>query len=112
MEIVLVILILILGASLYANYNLYKKYETLEETALQNEQFLIAIRNRVMNKISDLKQIDRRGSFEADDEVGHFFKDLKKIVNDIAAFVEIDNDEFDQSTQRVMTARSTITSEF
>lgn len=112
MEIVLVLLVLILCASLYANYNLYKKYETLEETALQNEQFLLAIRNRVMNKVSDLKQIDKRGSFESDDEVGHFFKDLKKIVIDIASFVQIDNDEFEQSTERVISARSTISSEF
>lgn len=111
MEIVLVLLVLILCASLYANYNLYKKYEMLEETALENEQFLLAIRNRVMNKVSELKQIDRRGSFEADDEVGHFFKDLKKIVIDIASFVQIDNDEFEQSTERVMSARSTISSE-
>jgi hypothetical protein len=112
MEIVLVLLVLVLGASLYVNYNLYKKYETLEETAQQNEQFLLAIRNRVMNKVSDLKQIDRRGSFESDDEVGHFFKELKKIIMDIASFVEIENDEFEQSTERVMSARSTITSEF
>lgn len=112
MEIVLVLLVLILCASLYVNYNLYKKYEMLEETALENEQFLLAIRNRVMNKVSDLKQIDKRGSFESDDEVGHFFKDLKKIVIDIASFVQIDNDEFEQSTERVMSARSTISSEF
>lgn len=84
----------------------------LEETALENEQFLLAIRNRVMNKVSDLKQIDKRGSFESDDEVGHFFKDLKKIVLDIAYFVDIDNDEFEKSTERVVGARSTISSEF
>ena len=112
MEIVLVLLVLVLGASLYANYNLYRKYETLEQTAMENEEFILSLRRRVMNKLSDLRQIDRRGAFESDDEVGHFFKELKKIIMDIASFVEIENDEFEQSNERVMSARSTITSEF
>jgi hypothetical protein len=29
---------------------------------------------------NELKAIDRRGSFEADDEVGIFFKNLKTII--------------------------------
>jgi len=112
MEIVLVLLVLVLGASLYANYNLYRKYETLEQTAMENEEFILSLRRRVMNKLSDLRQIDRRGAFESDDEVGHFFKELKKIMNDIGSYFDFENTELEDARERVMSARSTITSEF
>lgn len=112
MIVVLILVSLLLIGSLYANWNLYKKYESLEEIALENEEFIKAIRNRVMSQQSYLKQLDRRGAFESDDEVGYFFKELKKIINDIAGFVEIENDVLEESRERIINARSVITSEF
>lgn len=109
---VLILISLLLIASLYINWNLYKKYESLEEIALENEEFIKAIRNRVMSQQSYLKQLDRKGAFESDDEVGYFFKELKKIINDIAGFVEIENDVLEESRERIINARSVITSEF
>ena len=109
---VLILISLLLIASLYINWNLYKKYESLEEIALENEEFIKAIRNRVMSQRSYLKQLDRKGAFESDDEVGYFLKELKKIINDIAGFVEIENDVLEESRERIINARSVITSEF
>lgn len=95
---ILLIVILLLMASLYANYNLYTKYDNLEKIAAQNEEFIIAIRNRIMSQQSYLRQLDRKGAFESDDEVGYFFKELKKIVNDISINLDIElPDSMDQS---------------
>ena len=30
-----------------------------------------------------IKKIDHKGSFEADDEVGYFYKELKRIINQL-----------------------------
>lgn len=85
-------------------YNLYQKYDKLEteydttvQRATESEEFILSIRNRVMSQRSYLKQLDNRGAFESDDEVGYFFKELKKIINDISVYFEMDpvNEEKD-----------------
>ena len=89
----IILLSVLLTASVYVNINLYKKFEKLEEmaensvdTLLENEKFLNQLKNRVMSQQSYLRQLDRIGSFEADDETGYFFKEMKGIVNDIAVY--------------------------
>jgi hypothetical protein len=108
MEILLILLFLLLIGSLYGNINLYKKYSKLEEIAQENQDFILAIRNRVMSQRSYLKQIDKKGSFESDDEVGYFFKELKKIINDISLYFEdeeIVDDEKDNEPRSIITSR-------
>lgn len=90
MIVVVLFLVLLLIAAGYVIYNLYAKYSRLESIAMENQEFILAIRNRVMSQRSYLKQLDRRGSFESDDEVGYFFKELKKIINDISLYLEDD----------------------
>jgi hypothetical protein len=102
MEFLVVFLILlVLGAS-YVIYNLYNKYSRLETIAQENLDFIMSMRNRVLSQQSYLKQLDRKGAFESDDETGYFFKELKKIINDIANYLELeseqDNGEKDVST--------------
>lgn len=107
----LILVILALIASVYVNYNLYSKYNTLEETAKENVDFILSIRARVLSQRSYLKQLDRKGAFESDDEIGYFFKELKKIVNDIATYLEMEPDS-DGDSQEEQIIRSRITSEF
>lgn len=77
----------------YATYNLYRKYDELEKVAQENVDFILSIRSRVLSQQSYLKQLDRKGAFESDDEVGYFFKELKKIINDISFYLEVDNEQ-------------------
>lgn len=103
--------VVIIAALSYATYNLYVKYSKLEETANANLDFILSIRSRVLSQRSYLKQLDRKGAFESDDEVGYFFKELKKIVNDISTYLDIEqNQEDEQQDQQII--RSRITSEF
>ena len=89
----IILLSVLLTASVYVNINLYNKFDKLEEmaetsvdTLLENEKFLTELKNRVLSQQSYLRQLDRIGSFEADDETGYFFKEMKDIVNDIAVY--------------------------
>ena len=100
----------------YVIYNLYKKYGKLEEiyeTLLKKSEedidFIFSMRNRVMSQKSYLRQLDKSGSFESDDEIGYFFKELKKIIKDISVYFEIENE--DQNPVKNTNIRSKITGE-
>jgi len=93
MLITIIVLGILLTTSIFVNINLTKKFEKMEEmaensveTLLENEKFLTELKNRVLSQQSYLRQLDRIGSFESDDETGYFFKEMKEIVNDIAVY--------------------------
>lgn len=90
-------LVLLLLGCVYVIYNMYKKYDALERVAQENVDFILAIRARVLSQQSYLRQLDRIGSFESDDEVGIFFKELKKIINDISIYLEVNQEELTNS---------------
>lgn len=116
----LIILTILLGVSIFINVNLYKKYSLVEDVASQNAesadnmtQFLEQVRRRVMSQRSYLKQLDRNGAFESDDETGYFFKELKKIVEDISVYFDV-AEEIDEESASADEKRpnSYITSRF
>ena len=89
----IIVLTICLGISIFVNINLTRKFDQLDEMAqdsvdalLENEKFLTELRNRIRSQQSYLRQLDRIGSFEADDETGYFFKEMKDIMNDIAVY--------------------------
>jgi hypothetical protein len=57
--------------------------EELVKNITEYDTFYDELKRRVNESNSRLKQIDRLGSFEADDETGVIFKELKDIVNDL-----------------------------
>ena len=74
--IILIIIVTILG---FALYNLLKKNEALED--------FIAKQSEAVNECGKrLKQIDNKNIFYADDEIGWFFKEVKKIQDALNEF--------------------------
>lgn len=73
---------------------------------MENQEFIFSIRNRVLSQRSYLRQLDRIGSFESDDEVGIFFKELKKIITDISVYLELEEEVEEEPTSKI---RSRIT---
>ena len=76
MIIIIIILILALIGSLYVIYNLLRKYEQGEEYIENLESWVAEFSKNITNMNQELKKIDSKGSFESDDEVGYFFKQL------------------------------------
>ena len=73
MEIILVILLtLSVSISFVAIRNLIKKNEAMEDFINKQSDAIAACDAR-------LKQIDQKGVFYADDEIGWFFEEVKKI---------------------------------
>ena len=79
LEIGLVFMVILFLASCYVIWNVNTKLEFLEDWI---SDFIITI-----EKVEkELKQIDYRGSFEADDETGVIFQEIKTIVSQLNRF--------------------------
>ena len=87
MEIIITILSILLVSSILFIINLMRKMEAVEDYIEELEtsntdfyQFFKDIKTQVNKSNSHLKQIDRLGSFESDDETGYVFKEITNIV--------------------------------
>jgi hypothetical protein len=83
-----IILSVVLVISILININLLRKIESnedyiddLEKSNTNYYTFFSELKTKVNNSNSHLKQIDRLGSFESDDETGFIFKEIKDIMN-------------------------------
>tara|TARA_R100001129_G_scaffold37383_1_gene25162 strand:+ start:250 stop:522 length:273 start_codon:yes stop_codon:yes gene_type:complete len=81
MIITIILLSIALLASLFANYNLLKNYEQSEEYVENLETWVKEFSKTITAMNQEINKIDTRGSFSSDDEVGYFFKELKKIIS-------------------------------
>ena len=88
--ILLLMLIVTLG---YTTYNLLKKNEKLEDM-VENQNEILSSYNTYLNKISDIintsdkkiHEVDIKGSFQSDDEIGFFFTNIKMIQDVLNQF--------------------------
>jgi hypothetical protein len=78
---IVIVGILVVGiiACIYAIRNLLRKYETAESMNNDKDIWIQNFKEVIDLLNTRLQQIDHRGSFESDDEVGIFFSELKKI---------------------------------
>ena len=83
-------MVVILG---YTTFNLLRKLEKQEDT-LNNQATILASYLSYLNKLSGiiefsdkkLKEVDHKGSFKSDDEVGFFFEEIKQIQETLNQF--------------------------
>jgi Na+-transporting NADH:ubiquinone oxidoreductase subunit NqrC len=62
-----------------AGYLLVRKNAKLEKTLVDQQQYIDAISIVIEDSAKTIQELDSRGAFEADDEVGTFFRSLKEI---------------------------------
>jgi hypothetical protein len=74
--ILLVIIVAVLG---YGCWNLLIQAEQLENQCSMYIDIIGEVRDKVLDVEIQLKEIDIKGSFEADDEVGFVFKEIKQL---------------------------------
>jgi hypothetical protein len=65
---------------------LIRRNTALEKAVIEQRQYIDAISIIVANSDSKLRELDIQGAFEADDEVGTFFNNLKEIQTIISDF--------------------------
>lgn len=81
--ILLVSIIIVLG---FTTYNLLKKNEKCEDVIKSYEAYMINLSTTIEFSDKKLKEIDSKGSFESDDEVGYFFKQVKFLQEQLNNF--------------------------
>ena len=74
-----IILTIVVTSSFFIIRNLIKKNEVLEDFISKQSEAIQACDIR-------LKQLDKKGSFYADDEIGFFFKEVQKIQEALNEF--------------------------
>ena len=79
LEISLVLVSLLFLTSCYVIWNLNTKLESLED-------WVTDFINTIEKVQTDLKKIDYKGYFEADDEVGQIFEQIKTTINQLDRF--------------------------
>lgn len=96
---VLVVLVAVVFTIYFGITNLLKKVEQYEdviqeyETIIMNQQeYVKKVSEIVTESRSLINQIDDRGIFEADDEVGSFFRYLKEVQELLNNFIIVDID--------------------
>tara|TARA_R110000737_G_scaffold118769_3_gene151216 strand:- start:151 stop:426 length:276 start_codon:yes stop_codon:yes gene_type:complete len=76
--VILSIIVVVLG---FTTINLLRKNEKQEDILMGYLKYLDNISRVIEVSNEKIKKIDIKGSFEGDDEIGYFFKTIKKIQN-------------------------------
>lgn len=100
MTIWLLIAVTLCLISIGININLLRKNEYLEDiindaAEINKELYdmLVLTKSRIDESYDRIKKLDRRGSFESDDEVGFFFNDLLTISENLKNSIQADEEE-------------------
>ena len=81
--IILSLLVVILG---YTTFNLLRKNERAEDIVIQYNEYLTEFNKQIKFTGDRLKEIDAKGTFESDDEIGWFFTQIKNLQEGIERF--------------------------
>ena len=70
----------------FTNYNLLRKNEKCEDVIKSYENYMINLSNTIEFSEKKIKEIDSKGTFTGDDEVGYFFQQLKYLQEQLNNF--------------------------
>ncbi len=80
---VLGLLVVIFG---YTTFNLLRKNEKAEDIIISQNTFIESISSQIDKSQKHLEEIDEKGTFQGDDEIGWFFNEVKIIQNELSRF--------------------------
>ena len=86
LEFILIILSLLVGIFGYATFNLLRKNEKAEDIIVSQQVFINKVDEHVTFSEKRLKQIDEKGMFKSDDEIGWFFNEIKVLQEGLSQF--------------------------
>ena len=80
---VLSLLSLTLG---FATFNLLRKLEKFEDIVINYDNYIGELTKQIDYSSKRLGEIDKKGLFEGDDEIGWFFKHIKEVQTKLERF--------------------------
>ena len=83
LSIILTILVIILS---FFTWNLMKKVEKYEDIAQYQQNYIDNLSTIIGESEKRLREVDAKGTFQSDDEVGFFFNTIKEIQRVLGEF--------------------------
>jgi hypothetical protein len=90
-NIIITILVAITVIMLYILRNLLIKVEKYEEVTEDQAKYLQNISNAIGQGKQHLQQLDQKGVFQSDDEVGEFFNQMKYVQDELDKYMLPEN---------------------
>ena len=84
--IIYVLLGLLVVALMYTTFNLLRKNEKAEDIIVSQREFIEKFQTSIKTSQKRLEEIDSKGMFKSDDEIGWFFNEIKKLQNNLSQF--------------------------
>jgi HAMP domain-containing protein len=81
-----IILAVVVVTSFFIIRNLLKQIEKLEDIQIEYENFITKQSEAINASNQRLNQIDDRGIFRSDDEIGWFWSEIKRIQDSLNEF--------------------------
>jgi hypothetical protein len=78
---------LLLIVSMFAIYNLLVKVEKYEDVVQDQVKYLNNISATIAEAKMHLQKLDESGTFQSDDEVGYFFKQLQNVQEELNRYM-------------------------
>jgi|TARA_B100000085_G_scaffold196100_1_gene179833 hypothetical protein len=86
----LIIIICVLGGLVvtfgYTTFNLLRKNEQAEDIIVSQREFINKMEDHISFSEKRLQQIDEKGTFKSDDEIGWFFNEIKVLQEGLSQF--------------------------
>ena len=70
----------------FTTFNLLRKVEKIEDVVIRYDRFISEFSKQLDNTDKRLKEIDEKGTFKSDDEIGWFFEQIKNLQKGIDRF--------------------------
>jgi len=86
LEIIIGVMFLMVVTLGYTTINLLRKNEKIEEIVISQDEFISKISQIINQSEKHLNEIDQKGFFESDDEIGWFFNEIKNISSQLSQF--------------------------
>lgn len=80
-------LVAISGTLVYIIRNLMVKVEKYEDVTVDQTQYLQNISNIIGESNKHLQNLDEKGVFQSDDEVGEFFNQMKAVQDELDRYM-------------------------
>jgi len=78
---------------LFSTINLLRKNEAYEDVVLEQELLISDIAAKIDSSMEKMKELDKLGSFEADDEKGFIFKNLYEVIEELEKYYGTQKEE-------------------
>ena len=87
MLVAIIILSILVIVLLVAVRNLLIKVEKYEDVTVDQTEYLQNISNIISDSQKHLRNLDEKGVFQADDEVGYFFEQMKNVQKELNRYM-------------------------